>query len=226
MKFTFGIVTGKNSIFIQKCIESIYSLRIPEFEIVVVGNNLPFDDPKIKFIQYNDIYPQGDISIKKNLITDIANFTNIVYLHDYIQFDSNWYSGFLKYGEDFDLCMTKIFNVDGLTRYRDWTLWAYDGEPILKNNHYLIPYEMSHLTKLMYFSGAYWVGKKDFMLENRLDNTLPWGHGEDVEWSKRVRQKTTFKMNQYSAVKLLKYKDRAFEETNKIDEELLNNLVL
>lgn len=225
MKFTFGIVTGKDSVFIQKCIESIYSLNIPEFEIVVVGNNLPFEDSKIRFIQYNDISPAGDISVKKNIITDVANFNNIVYLHDYIQFDLNWYSGFLKYGEDFDLCMTKILNSDG-TRYRDWTLWANDLKKTLRNRHYLIPYEMSHLTKLMYFSGAYWIGKRSFMLENMLDNTLHWGEGEDVEWSKRVRQKTTFKMNQFSTVKLLKYKDRVFEVTNKADEELLNNLKL
>lgn len=225
MNFTFGIVTGGDSDHIKDCIQSIHNLKIPNYEIIVVGKNLNINSFNTRFVQYNDIHPSGDISIKKNIITNISNYNNIVYLHDYISFSLDWYRGFLDYGNEFDICMTRILNSDN-TRYRDWSLWAEDGNPILNNNHYLIPYDMTHLSKLMYFSGAYWIGKKSFMLDNPLDNRLPWGYGEDVEWSKRVRTKTDFKMNRCSSVKLLKYKDRVFDETTLKENIFLYNLKL
>ena len=56
------------------------------------------------------------------------------------------------------------------------------------------------------------IKKKDKRLGNNLNNklkeSLNWGQGEDVEWSKRIRNITDFKMNMYSSVKLLKSKDR------------------
>jgi len=64
----------------------------------------------------------------------------------------------------------------------------------------------------MYISGAYWVAKKKFMLENVLNEKLKWGQGEDVEWSIRVRKITNFVINERSIVKLMKYKDRIFNE--------------
>jgi hypothetical protein len=59
----------------------------------------------------------------------------------------------------------------------------------------------------MYFSGAYWVSKKNVMIEFPLNDELVWGEGEDVIWSIAVRENYEFKMNKYSKVKLLKYKD-------------------
>ena len=58
----------------------------------------------------------------------------------------------------------------------------------------------------MYISGTFFCVKKDFFLENLLDESLVWGEGEDVEWSLRIRDKTQFKMNCMSTVKYLKLK--------------------
>ena len=39
--------------------------------------------------------------------------------------NDNWYNGFLKYGNNFDWCITKIINTDG-SRFRDYTLFPYE----------------------------------------------------------------------------------------------------
>ena len=48
-------------------------------------------------------------------------YENIVYMHDYIVLDDNWYNGFLNYGNNFDIIVNKIINSDG-SRFRDWIL--------------------------------------------------------------------------------------------------------
>lgn len=93
------------------------------------------------------------------------------------------------------------------------------GSPFGPNGECLIPYEMTHLSKYQYISGTYWVAKRDVMLEFPLDENLSWGEGEDVVWSKNVRNKYIFSMNPHSTVKSLKFKDTVFsvasEETIK-----------
>lgn len=120
MKFTFGIITQNNIILTNLVIDSIEKQYIPEYEIIVVGSSdihrnntisIPFDET---------IYP-GWITKKKNIITKNASYENIVYMHDYIILDNNWYHGFLQNGNNFDIIVNKINNSDG-TRFRDWVL--------------------------------------------------------------------------------------------------------
>ena len=70
------------------------------------------------------------------------------------------------------------------------------------------------IIKVYVYSGA-WVAKKKLMENFPLDENLAWGEGEDVEWSKRIRDKIEFKFNSYSQVKLLKYKPPLFLEPDK-----------
>ena len=212
MDFTFGIITnGSSDDFVEIVINSILSQNIPNFEIIVVGNsNVKAENTRV--IPFDETQRPMWITKKKNIITNEAKFDNIVYLHDYVFLSKNWYDGFLKFGNDFDVCMTKILNRDG-SRYRDWTLWAFDVEPLgVKNKEFLLPYDFTEFTKWMYISGAYWVCKKHIMKEFPLDENRMWGESEDVVWSKQVREKYTFYMNPESSVSLLKFKDRAFNE--------------
>lgn len=225
MDFSFGIVSDfSNIIFLKKIIKSIKDLNINNYEIIIIGNNsscIELDD--VKIINYKDNNKLGDISVKKNMITDIAKYENIVYLHDYILFDKDWYSGYVQFGSDFDICINIIENIDG-SRFRDWCLWKDDGDKYVAENNYLLPYDIKHLTRMMYISGAYWVAKKTFMIENRINERLSWGQGEDVEWSIRSRSKTDFKLNENSKVILLKYKNRIFNCVNDDECDLLKNI--
>lgn len=221
MDFTFGIITnGKYINRINEIINSIEMQNIPNYEIIVVGGG-EIKRNNVIHIKFDETIPMW-ITRKKNIITSIAKYDNIVYMHDYIVICDGWYRGFLQYGDNFNVCMNKIINNDG-TRYRDWTLWADDVKQLgVPNREYLLPYNITSLSKYMYFSGAYWVVKKNVMQEFPLDERRLWGQGEDVVWSKLIRQKYDFSINSLSSVKLLKQKDVIFRIIN---DKTLNHIL-
>lgn len=216
INFTFGIVTSGLDDRVSLVIDSIEKLNIPEYEVIVVGNS-SVSRNNTTIIPFNENERSAWITKKKNLITQHAKYENIVYSHDYIYYNSDWYDGWLKYGDDYKVCMNRILNGDG-TRYRDWCIWPHNGNFVdglcARQRGCLLPYDMTHLSKYLYFSGAYWVGKKDVMEEFPLDENLLWGQSEDVEWSMRIRQKYDFSINKHSSVQLMMYKDRAFDESD------------
>ena len=244
MKFTFGIITtGSSDDRINLIIDSIeqQNVSIPEYEIIIVGNSSVSRD-RTRIILFNENQKYDWITKKKNLITENAQYDNIVYSHDYIFYDSKWYEEWLKFGDDYKVCMNRILNEDE-TRYRDWCIWPYNGNfmddivalnaeerqafpqraDLMEGLQCLIPYNITHLSKYMYFSGAYWVGKKYIMGEFPLNEELSWSQGEDVEWSMRIREKYNFSINSKSIVRLLKYKGRVFDETDFVINKMLED---
>ena len=241
MKFTFGIVTSGLDDRIQLVINSIEQLNIPEYEVLIIGNSSVSRD-RTRIISFDDNQKYDWITKKKNLITENAQYDNIVYSHDYIFYDSKWYEEWLKFGDDYKVCMNRILNEDE-TRYRDWCIWPYNGNfmddivalnaeerqafpqraDLMEGLQCLIPYNITHLSKYMYFSGAYWVGKKYIMGEFPLNEELSWSQGEDVEWSMRIREKYNFSINSKSIVRLLKYKGRVFDETDFVINKMLED---
>ena len=111
MKFTFGIVTGAKVDDIV--LNSIYDLNIPEFEIIIVGGKAPIGYLKLTHIPFDESQQQNWITKKKNIITEHAKYDNIVFMHDYLVFNKEWYNGFKKFGNDFDICMNVIKNLEG-----------------------------------------------------------------------------------------------------------------
>jgi hypothetical protein len=226
MNFTFGIITGgNNEININQIIDSIENQNIPNYEIIIVGDcNL--NRKKTHIVKFNERSKPMWITKKKNIITNTANYDNIVYLHDYVKFNDKWYEGQIKSGSDFKVRMDKIIDFYG-NRFRDWCIWPHNNnfmDSIIERDC-LIPYNMIHLSKYMYISGTYWIAKKEVMLEFPLDENLSWGQGEDVLWSKQVRNKYEFNMNSYSTVQLIKLnKDKVFNEPNEEKIKILNNI--
>jgi hypothetical protein len=197
MNFTFGIITAGSDPTISTIATTIRELCIPNYEIIVVGNcNLKAND--IKVLDFDESKKRSWITKKKNMITEAASYENIVYLHDYIAFDKDWYKGFKLFGNDFKVVTNIILDSKG-NRFRDWVV-EYKGEVRF------IPYDVTDLSRFMYISGAYFVAKKDFMLANPLNEKLSWGEGEDCEWSYRVRNITDFKINPHSKVLFIKLK--------------------
>ena len=214
MKFTFGIITaGDSRDNLEKVLASIEMQNIPDdcFEVIVVGGNEDYDSALLKLVSFDETQKKMWITRKKNIITERAKYENVVYFHDYVMLNPGWYDGFLRYGNDFQVCMTPIQNVGG-SRFRDWTLCPGDIEHIVGDMKMcaLLPYDVSDLSKHMYFSGAYWIAKKEVMQKYPLDEARGWADGEDVEWSQRVRQEYTFQLNLHSSVRLAKPKDPCF----------------
>jgi len=224
MKFTFGIITaGTSDESLNLVIDSIERQNIPEYQILVVGNS-HVSRKNTFIIPFDESVRPGWITRKKNIVTVNSRYENVVYTHDYVVFEDDWYEGFLRFGEDFKICMNKFVNPD-YSRFRDWVIWPHNDNfmdsIVLPSRECLIPYDMTHLSKYQYISGTYWVAKRSIMEEHPLDDNLLHCQGEDVEWSKRVRQRLDFSMNPYSTVKSLKFKDPAF---NVAGEETIQKL--
>ena len=214
---TFGIITyDGHDIYMNKIIDSIRKECYDgHYEILIVGaDHLNGIDDLIAnnvlhFIPYDRVLKDNNkawLSRQKNLITQNAKYDIIVYMHDYIALHHEWMDGIIAYNSinpDWDVMMTRINNTD-LTRYRDWVIWddpQYKGFPQTA----LPPYSYNK-TQFMYVSGAYWVAKKYVMIDLPLNEELFQCEGEDVEWSKRMRQKYKYVFNPYSQVDLLQYK--------------------
>jgi hypothetical protein len=221
MEFTFGIITtGHNDNFINIIINSIENNKIPNYEIIIVGNTNITGNKYTKIFTFDETIKEGWITRKKNIISKNAQYENIVLLHDYIAFNNDWYEGFLKFGNNFEFCINKIINGNG-ARFRDYSLFpgkvdylnldysSEDVHPYFSNNC-LLPYNFINnikTNKYMYVSGSYYVIKKNIANTFLLDENLVWGRGEDVEYSKRLHNNgIIIQCNQFSSVQLLKYK--------------------
>jgi len=228
---TFGICSSPgSSVYLEQVISSIIEQGIPTFEIIIVGNvNLSMGDSKnIEIIEFDESIKPGWITAKKNLITKYAKYENIVFLHDYIIFEKNWYQQIKSDLENYEILMCKILNFDG-SRFRDWVLWVENHEPfdvyLQRTRKGLLPYSEKSLSKFMYISGSFWISKKKVMEEFPLNEDLVWGQSEDIEWSKRVREKHNFHLNEFASVRLLKQKSVEFELCDPVFIQALNKYI-
>jgi hypothetical protein len=221
MKFTFGFITTNTSNLIES-INSIIDLQIPQtdFEVIIVGGTNIFTHLSfITHIPFDETIKNAWITKKKNIIIENAKYENIVMCHDYIKFDINWYSSFLTFGNDWDICVTKIVNKNG-RRFRDFTFfpgydWYSDIKDIIKERC-LLPNDSKptkECLRYMYISGSYFIVKKYVVEKYKLDERLSWGESEDVEWYKRVlKEYTDIKYNYNSIVHFTKIKDQCHWE--------------
>jgi hypothetical protein len=235
MNFTFGIVTdGSNDEYIKVVIESIEKNNIPFYEIIIVGNtkcNINLYK-NLTIFEIDESIKLGWITKKKNIIVENAKYENIVLMHDYIKLNEDWYSGFLRFGDNFEWCVNVIKNKNG-ERFRDYSLFPYktifcnysfgDVDDYF-NNNCLLPYDFinnNKTNKYMYISGSYYVIKKDVALKHKLDETLCLCQGEDVELSKRLHDNNIIiKCNKFSCVSFLKDKESRHWEREISQEKL------
>lgn len=237
MQFSFGIITNNGS-NLDLILNSIIK-QIPEkdFEVIIVGNcSFNTIHKNIKQIDFDESIKPAWITKKKNIITENASFENIVYMHDYMIIGDDWYSEFIKFGNNWDVCINPIINLDN-TRFRDLTVFPFYSElpygndshlsnftkedlftmvPGMEKFECLIPYDIDEkaidfLHRWQYISGAYWVAKKHVMIEFKLNEDLIWCQGEDLEWSERIKNKYKISFNKNSSVRLLKQKEVIFK---------------
>lgn len=204
--FTFGIVTSGNSdVNIQKIVNSIRNQAIPNYEIIIVGKS-DVSGKDIINIPFDESVKANWITKKKNLIAKLAKYENIVLLHDYVEFANGWYEGFLKFGNDFKICVNKMVDIHG-HRSRDHVIF----KECLPHINTLLPYGCKltpAVNKLIYISGTYYVIKKDIALAYPLREELCWSQGEDVILSQTLsKNNILIECNPFSTVSVLKEKN-------------------
>ena len=208
MEFTFGIITsGTNDHYLNQIVQSIYSQNIPKYEIIIVGKT-SISGNHIRIIDFDESIKSGWITKKKNIIIQEAKYENVVLMHDYIKLNDDWYSGFIKYGNDFEICITKIYTINN-RRFRDYTFWPAEL-PAPFCDSALLPYDYKpniHINKLLYISGSYFIIKKHIAIRYPLNENLCWGMGEDVELCQRLTDNgILIQCNSNSSVQILKEK--------------------
>jgi hypothetical protein len=222
MKFTFGIVTGgNNDASLAESIASIREQNIPEYQIIIVGQtNLAGHD--ILVLPFDETIKRGWITKKKNLITSFAKYDTIVYMHDYVKLCPEWYSGFLTFGSDFEICVTRIHNKNN-RRFRDFVLYVHQLPPLFQRRA-LFPYSYipsMHMNRLMYISGAYYIMKKKTAEAFPLNEDLIWGTSEDVDLCFRLTDANIrLQCNSHSGVIFMKQKEQIKWECEMTAEDL------
>jgi len=215
-KWTFGISLGESPYHVGDIVSSIrnQSVAMKDYEIILIGNCQhplvkSIEGSDIKKIEFDESIKNRWITKKKNIIAQEAKFDNISIHHDYVFLHRDWYRYFLDFKEDWNVCMTRIENLNG-SRYRDWVTWSWTS------NIDYVDYLDNSRTHEMYVSGCYWCVKKNFMLQHPLDENKCWGQGEDVEWSERIRVDNLWKYccNWKSKVLLKNNKDSYIPHTN------------
>lgn len=229
MNFTFGIITnGKSDSFIESCVSSIRLQKIEKYEIIIVGKTSFNKSYDTTILEFDENIKPAWITRKKNIICQMAKYDNIVLMHDYFIFDLEWYSGFLKFGDDFDICINQI-KTKNEKRFRDFCLFPPDM-PKKFQEKALLPYyykQSTTVNKLMYISGAFYIVKKNIALKYPLNENLSWGQGEDYELCKRLsNDNVLIKVNENSIVRHQKNVGQAIWEVE-VDSsyiEYLNSL--
>jgi len=224
MEFTFGIITdGRNDGFIYKIIESIIHQKIENYEIIIVGNTKIKSNINILQIDFDENIKNGWITKKKNIISEKSKYENIVFIHDYVIFDKNWYEGFKKFGNDFEMCVSKIKNFNG-ERFRDYTFFPNYFSPQLSKT--LISYHIKpklYFNKYRYISGTYYIIKKNIALKYKLNEELCHCQSEDIELCERLSSNNILlDFNPHSEVVFLKSKMKMIWEKN-IDDDFVND---
>jgi hypothetical protein len=198
MNWSFIIITDGNSPFIETIIESIKIQNIKNYEIIFITENKSFTC-SMGHIEYINTIKNSHITYKKNIGAKISKFENLCFLHDYISLENNWYKSFEHFGYNWDVCTTKAVNIDG-SRWWDWCT-IYHPE----YGHANINYE-ANVTEWHYIPGNFFCVKREFMLDNLLNEDLCHNDGEDVEWSKRIIKKCVYKFNIFTNINFLKIK--------------------
>jgi hypothetical protein len=198
---------GRNKDVLQGFVTTVHTeLRDTNYEIIIVAppeTDLSYiaKDVPIVHAPWRELslwtVPFG-ISKKKNFGARYAKYDKLVVSHDYVHFLPGWKKGYDAFG-DFTVCTNVVRNLDG-SRHMDWVVWDYPTVGIG-----LLPYT-EECTEYQVIGGNYFAVKRDFFLQNPMNEKLRWGEAEDIDWGLYVRNKTKFRVNPKSAVQYIKHK--------------------
>ena len=177
LNISFGIITnGERPKKLKKQIDSIFQLRIPEFEITICGHLQRIPDG-IKYIEDKYAAENGKLGRMRNLLCRNSRYDILVITDDDMLFAKDFYTELQHYGMDFEILCTRILNPDG-SRYWDWAENS-------SRTHRLLDYH--EISKDVYVTGGRCILKKDTSSKIQWDNDKGFYEEEDVDFSKRAK---------------------------------------
>lgn len=188
-EITFGVVTGgTNNQNLERLVRSLDTLRNDSritFEIIVCGPE-NFSLP-ISLKSSVDTYlaePMAHLdlpmtNLKKNLIAKHAKFPNLIISHDRYVFSPAVVDNLLEFGGDFDVCTFEAVDENN-DPFPQWVSYSHQW----KNSLHL---DSDSFDSNVYLNGGIFLVKRDLMLSHPINPLLFWGYGEDIEWSRRMK---------------------------------------
>jgi len=181
---SFCIITsGKDDAQVQKCIDNITSLNIPKYEIVFCGGMttaIPQTDI-VRHVPFDETVYNRWITKKKNVAVQHAKYEICVQMHDYIKFDSNWWTAFEKFGTRWDICVHQTVMQTG-DRGAGWRIHKFPGLPL----NCMVPYDVEGLEQFMPIQGNYVCIKRSRYLEDPQNEEYVGYVPSDMEWTLRI----------------------------------------
>lgn len=184
-KWSFAILTQGSKV--ENVVQFIRSIRSSDVDfkhqIIISG---PKDERYSEFaVEYNEKSYSGDyaeISKKKNDIVKLARNSNILIAHDRYVLNADFFSGFEKYGYDFDFLTIKQFYESGsefpsyCAVLRKDFIWS---QPVKCGDY-------SFVSEEHYLNGGLMIFKKHTISTVPFNQMLFWNQQEDLELSKRM----------------------------------------
>jgi hypothetical protein len=218
MNFSFIICTSNpNSERIETSIKTIEELKIPEYEIIIVGGQRANNNASLaRYISFDEVTTPGWITRKKNLAAKQSKFENLVIMHDYFSFDYDWYKHWVEFSKEtnWDIASNRILGINNQRIHTDWTTYDHPVYP----QGFPLPYDDWTNTKNQYISGGYFLVKRHIFIEYPLNENLTWNEEEDVDWSLRIRNKFKIVCNGKSTVRHTKWHSHLYC-WNKLDKK-------
>ena len=188
-EITFGIVTsGKNNQNLERIVKSLDTLRNDSrvtFEIIVCGPEdfiLPSNLTSSVDTYLAEPMAHLDLpmtNLKKNLIAKHAKFSNLIISHDRYIFSPAVVDNLLEFGGDFDVCTFEAVDENN-DPFPQWVSYSHQW----KNSLHL---DSDSFESNVYLNGGIFLVKRDLMLSHPINPLLFWGYGEDIEWSRRLK---------------------------------------
>lgn len=190
---SFCVTTnGENKYNVDRVINNIKLLKIHNYEIIVVGGEVPTFQPTdtIRHIPFDETSKPRWITKKKNIAVQNANYDICVIIHDYIIFENSWYEEFIRFGTDWDICVHQCLSMKG-NRTDGWRVHHYPGLP----QYCMVPYDIHELIPFMAIQGNYICIKRGHYLKYPLSELMVNRDPEEMEWSARIVSKSIIKCN-------------------------------
>ncbi|KYP93671.1 hypothetical protein WB67_12875 [bacteria symbiont BFo2 of Frankliniella occidentalis] len=205
--WSFCLPVGSDDpIFLNRCVERILDLDIPDKEIILCGK--PHAD--FEYFQYVEVIDdEGDgksnhLTKKKNLLVKSANYENVCILHDRVLLPLNFFSAVCEFGDHYPLTAFQSFYFQDRhnflpRKYSDFNTIAQDLTQEIDINS-VDKKDTKLISKLFYcyqhparssfghdyLTGSLYLTKKSLWLKYPQNENLFWNDYEDIEYGIRM----------------------------------------
>lgn len=176
--YSFCIITdGRRPERLREELASIHALRLPAFEIIVVGDTPP-ELSGVTLLSAPEFARAGRLGAMRNLACEHAAYDHLIVADDDMLFHADFVRALEQFGASDDVLCVRLLNPDG-SRYWDW---ATHGGP---RGHVLMDY--TDTDEYVYVTGGLAIMKAHVHERVRWDDARGFYAGEDLDWSARLR---------------------------------------